>query len=60
MAALTKGVSTFNGIEELTNKESNRVSEMQKILSKIGVKSIYKNNQLKIFGKGLLGKELQY
>ena len=54
MAALTKGVSTFNGIEELTNKESNRVSEMQKILSKIGVKSIYKNNQLKIFGKGLL------
>lgn len=54
MAALTKGISTFNGIEELTNKESNRVSEMQKILSKIGVKSIYKNNQLKIFGKGLL------
>ena len=51
MAALTKGVSTFKGIEDLTNKESNRISEMQKILKQIGVKSIYSNNELKIFGK---------
>ena len=51
MAALTKGVSTFKGIEDLTNKESNRISEMQKVLKQIGVKSIYSKNELKIFGK---------
>jgi len=54
MAALIKGVSVFNGIQELANKESNRVTEMQKILSQIGVKSVYKNNQLKIYGKGMI------
>ncbi len=51
IAALTKGVSKFKGIEDLANKESNRIREMQKILKQIGVKSIFKNNQLKIFGK---------
>ncbi len=53
MAGLTKGVSLFEGIEDLANKESNRIKEMQRILSQIGVKSHAKNNNLKIFGKGL-------
>ncbi len=52
IAALTKGVSTFKGIEDLANKESNRIKEMQNILKQLGVKSIYSQNQIKIFGKG--------
>ena len=52
IAALTKGISVFKGIKDLANKESNRITEMQKILKQIGVKSIFKNNSLKIFGKG--------
>tara|TARA_B100000989_G_scaffold177463_1_gene133250 strand:- start:1980 stop:3326 length:1347 start_codon:yes stop_codon:yes gene_type:complete len=55
VAALTKGISTFNGIGDLANKESNRITEMQKILKQVGVKSILSNgNKLKIFGKGKL------
>merc|ERR1739848_620672 len=54
MVALTKGVSVFKGIGDLANKESNRILEMQKVLKQIGVKSIYKNNQIKIFGKGMV------
>ena len=42
MAALTKGISVFRGIEGLTNKESNRIFEMQKILNQINIKSIFK------------------
>ena len=54
MAALIKGTSTFKGIGDLTNKESNRIKEMQKILGQIGVKTIFSNNTLKIFGKGMI------
>ena len=54
IAALTKGVSVFKGIEDLANKESNRIVEMQKILNQIGVKSNFSNKGLKIFGKGLI------
>ncbi len=54
IAALTKGVSTFKGIGDLKNKESNRIKEMQKVLRQIGVKSVFSDNNLKIFGKGLL------
>jgi len=53
IAALTKGISVFKGIGDLANKESNRILEMQKILSQIGVKSTSGNNELKIYGKGL-------
>ncbi len=53
IASLTKGVSVFQGIQELTNKESNRISEMQKVLKQIGVKSIFSNENLKIFGKDI-------
>ena len=51
IAALTKGISIFEGIEDLANKESNRISEMQKILKQIGIKSLFSKNILKIFGK---------
>ena len=54
MAALIKGVSTFKGIADLTNKESNRIAEMQKILAQINVKSKFSKNKLKIFGKGMV------
>ena len=53
IAALTKGVSTFEGISDLSNKESNRIKEMQKVLGQVGIKSHSGKNKLKIFGKGL-------
>ena len=52
MAALIKGVSVFEGIKDLANKESNRISEMQKILKQVGIKSIFTKGKLKIYGKG--------
>ena len=54
IAALTKGVSTFKGISDLANKESSRALEMKKILSQIGIKSILKKDEMKIYGKGTL------
>jgi|TARA_B100001059_G_scaffold157760_1_gene157378 3-phosphoshikimate 1-carboxyvinyltransferase len=57
IAALTRGTSIFKGIEDLANKESNRIKEMQKILSQLGVKSISSKSELKIFGKGLFNAE---
>ena len=54
IAALSNGVSIFRGIADLVNKESNRIKEMQKILLQIGIKSISKKSELKIFGKGMI------
>ena len=54
IAALSKGISVFKGIKDLANKESNRITEMQKILKQIGVKSISSKNELKIFGNGMV------
>ncbi len=54
VAALTKGISTFNNISELQNKESSRAYEMKKILKQIGVKSKLTSNVMKIYGKGLI------
>jgi 3-phosphoshikimate 1-carboxyvinyltransferase len=54
IAALTKGTSIFKGIEDLANKESNRIKEMQNILNQIGVKSLAKKNQIKIYGKSFV------
>lgn len=53
IASLIKGVSVFHGIKELANKESNRISEMQKVLKQIGVRSVFSNDKLKIFGKDI-------
>ncbi len=50
IAALTKGVSVFRGIEGLANKESNRIEEMKKILNQVGVKCESKKGEMKIFG----------
>tara|TARA_A100001388_G_scaffold277201_1_gene267337 strand:- start:1758 stop:3104 length:1347 start_codon:yes stop_codon:yes gene_type:complete len=61
IAALTKGISVFSGIKDLANKESNRISEMQKILKQVGIKTLYSKDQLKIYGKGMIdasGKKL--
>jgi 3-phosphoshikimate 1-carboxyvinyltransferase len=50
IASLTKGISVFEGIGDLANKESNRIIEMQKILKQIGVKAIASKNKIKIYG----------
>ena len=47
---LTQRVFLFKGIDDLANKESNRILEMQKILKQIGIKSI-SSKDFKIFGK---------
>jgi 3-phosphoshikimate 1-carboxyvinyltransferase len=54
IAALTKGISVFKGIEDLANKESNRIKEMQNILKQIGIKSIATKNKIKIYGKNFI------
>ena len=51
IAALTDGTSKFLGIGELANKESNRIVEMKKILTKIGVKCKSTKNSMTIYGK---------
>ena len=53
MAGLIKGTSSFKGINDLANKESNRILEMQKILKQLNIKSKYLKGELKIFGRGL-------
>ena len=54
ISALTKGISIFKGIEDLANKESNRIKEMQNVLKQIGIKSIATKNSLKIYGKNVI------
>ena len=54
MAALINGVSTFSGISDLANKESNRIIEMQKILRQMNIKSKTIKNGIKIYGKGIV------
>ncbi len=54
MAALSKGVSTFKGISDLANKESNRIIEMKKILDQINIKSKISKDGFKIFGQGMI------
>ena len=59
IAALTDGVSTFKGIGDLANKESNRIKEMQKILKQIGIKSILTRDNIKIYGKNLIKNKIK-
>ena len=47
MAALIKGTSIFKGISDLANKESNRITEMQKF-KQIGISSKFTKDELKI------------
>ena len=51
IAALTKGTSIFKGIQDLANKESNRIKEMQKVLGQIGVKVFIPKTRLKFLEK---------
>ena len=54
IAALIKGTSVFKGIQDLANKESDRIKEMQKVIKQVGVHSSYSKGILKIFGKGMV------
>ena len=50
VAAKSKGVSFFKDLAELNQKESPRLKWGEKILNKIGIKTITTNNSIKIFG----------
>ena len=54
IAALIKGVSTFKGISGLANKESNRITEMQKILKQVNIKTKFFKDEIKIYGEGMI------
>ena len=51
IAAFQNGISVFNGISDLANKESSRAYEMKKILNQIGIKCVLKKNQMRVYGK---------
>ena len=57
IASLTEGTSVFKGIEDLANKESNRIVEMKKILNQIGVKCKSTKNKMNIFGSTKIKKK---
>ncbi|MDC3119520.1 3-phosphoshikimate 1-carboxyvinyltransferase [Candidatus Pelagibacter sp.] len=50
IAAKANGVSSFKNLNELNQKESPRLKWAQKILNKMGIKTIIKRNSIKIFG----------
>ena len=50
IAAKAKGISSFKNLSELNEKESPRLKWGAKILNHIGVKTLIKNNSIKIFG----------
>ena len=51
ISALISGKSSFSGIKDLKNKESDRISELQKILKQINVRSKFANDKLVILGR---------
>ena len=53
ISALIKGKSSFEGISDLRNKESDRIGEMQKILKQISVMTKFKNDKIIIKGNNL-------
>ena len=50
VAAKAKGISTFKNWSELNEKESPRLDWGEKILKKIGIKTIKTKNSIKIYG----------
>ena len=50
IAAKAKGISYFKNLGELNQKESPRLEWGKKILSKIGIKTVVKNNSIRIYG----------
>jgi len=62
IAAFQNGVSVFEGISGLANKESSRAFEMKKILNQIGIKCVLKKDQMKIYGQKMIdasGKKIK-
>ena len=61
LSALLPGTSIFKGIEDLANKESNRIKEMKKILKQIGIKTRVSKNEMRVFGNpnlSVVGKRI--
>ncbi len=50
-AAKAKGISKFKNLSELNQKESPRLDWGEKILNKMGVKTVKTKNSIKIYGK---------
>ena len=50
VAAKANGVSTFNDLSELNQKESPRLVLGSKILNMMGIKTVLTNSSIKIFG----------
>ena len=50
VAAKASGISYFRNLEELDQKESPRLKWGNKILNKMGVKTVLTNNSIKIYG----------
>lgn len=50
IAAKSKGISYFSGIEELRKKESDRIGVTAKILNQIGIKTKTTKDSIKIWG----------
>ena len=50
IAGLNNGLSEFKGIQDLANKESNRILEMRSLLRKIKIKSKLTKSGIKIYG----------
>ena len=57
VAAKANGVSYFKDLAELNHKESPRLKWGEKILNKIGIKTITNNNSIKIFGNPKINLE---
>ena len=54
ISCLLPGISIFKGIEDLANKESNRIKEMGKILKQIGIKFKASKDEMRIHGNPYL------
>jgi len=60
IAGLTNGVSKFKSINEATKKESNRIREMQKLLTQSGILCRSTNDTMTIHGKENLNLKNRY
>ena len=54
VAAKAKGVSTFSNLGELNKKESPRLKIGSELLNKIGIKTVLRNETIKIYGNPLI------
>jgi len=50
ICALTRGISKFKNVEDLKNKESDRLLESKKVLEQAGIKCIITKNSMTIYG----------